>query len=112
MAIKHLKRYPKKIDKHAWWYEEAKGIGVVVQRSNQTRNLPIIPWSKIRAALARCKGAARQWILTTRVPAVIPGFTMNWMSTAGSLAGKSVMPNIVLVKNLCSQRSLNEQAHP
>lgn len=54
MAIKHLSLKPKKIDDHAWWYEEEKGIFVVVHQSPTGIIRDIyIPWHKIRAALAR-----------------------------------------------------------
>jgi len=51
---KHLKLKPHKVygDKNAWWYEDGKGISVVVSIPHNSR-IVNINWRSIRNALAR-----------------------------------------------------------
>jgi hypothetical protein len=48
MSKKHLEKKPHLIDEKRWWYEEPKGIYVVIYGSST-----MIPWRAIRAALKR-----------------------------------------------------------
>jgi hypothetical protein len=56
---KHLLLTPHEIrgNKHAWWYEETKGIEVIVHRDAINPGTGsaqlVIPWETIRQALAR-----------------------------------------------------------
>ncbi len=54
MSDNDLSRHPHSIRgrKDAWWYEEAAGINVVVERQSNTTQV-MIPWRSIRYALAR-----------------------------------------------------------
>ena len=54
MSNKHLSLEPHKIRgrEDAWWYEEAKGINMVVEPQEQTVQI-VIPWKAIKYALAR-----------------------------------------------------------
>ena len=54
MSDKDLKRDPHSIRGRpdAWWYEEAAGLSVVVERQPKTTSV-LIPWRAIRYALAR-----------------------------------------------------------
>lgn len=51
---KHLKRTPHHPQgrEDAWWYEEKRGIHVLIQTSFGTKQV-LIDWRSIRAALAR-----------------------------------------------------------
>jgi len=51
MSAKDLKRSPHLVDDRAWWYEDIRGIVVVVE-SSKTRLLTL-PWRSLRAALKR-----------------------------------------------------------
>jgi hypothetical protein len=60
MANKHLSLQPEDIahrTERAWWYEEPRGINVVIEIKDGDRYLRTaqlkIPWAKVRAALAR-----------------------------------------------------------
>ncbi len=58
MANKHLSGKPHKIpnERHAWWYEEVKGITVIVHRDAILASgsaVITIPWANIRKALGR-----------------------------------------------------------
>ena len=58
MANKHLNRKPHKITDHCWWYEQQKGIEVVVEHTDDDdlyshTAIYLIPWKDIRAALGR-----------------------------------------------------------
>lgn len=53
MAIYDLWLKPHKIDDDGWWYEEPKGITVVVHTDTQGAKQVFIPWRTIRAALRR-----------------------------------------------------------
>jgi hypothetical protein len=55
MSNKNLRRtaHEFKKEKRVWWYEETKGIRLVVNFGKGTVCQPIIPWKTIRAALAR-----------------------------------------------------------
>ena len=58
MANKHLSLKHNQIVDGCWWYEEEKGITVVVQHTDDNDSyshtqLYLIPWKHIRAALGR-----------------------------------------------------------
>lgn len=65
MSNKHLKRSSHCIDREAWWYEEQRGIAIIVEiREGGPKTLTgagaliagkviNIPWRLLRAALAR-----------------------------------------------------------
>lgn len=58
MSAKHLREDPHKVHQNCWWYEENKGIFIVVEHTDihglrlhtQVYN---IPWKSLRAALKR-----------------------------------------------------------
>lgn len=55
---KHLNRNPHYVDDHCWWYEDDKGINVVLEREAfagtcQAAVIRHIDWRTIRAALKR-----------------------------------------------------------
>ena len=54
MSDKHLSLKPHNIRNRsdAWWYEESKGINMVVEPQDQTTQITI-PWQEIKNALAR-----------------------------------------------------------
>lgn len=52
---KHLSRKPTDISTSSWWYEEPRGINIVVERNPATTQ-HIIPWKQIERALLRKKG--------------------------------------------------------
>lgn len=57
MANKHLHLEPHHVDQDFWWYEENKGITVVMQLPTKdggwAQTVRRIPWADIRAALKR-----------------------------------------------------------
>ncbi len=59
MSTKHLHRKPHKIrgTSTAWWYEEAKGVCVVVEHWEAGNHIctdsTTIPWKSLEGALAR-----------------------------------------------------------
>jgi hypothetical protein len=48
----HLLRSPHTIDDEAWWYEEQRGLCIMVKSVSSIKEL-YIPWRLIRAALRR-----------------------------------------------------------
>ena len=54
MSDKHLNCNPHNIRNRpdAWWYEESKGINMVVEPQDRTTQI-MIPWREIKNALAR-----------------------------------------------------------
>jgi hypothetical protein len=54
MSTKHLQLKPHAIrdTKTAWWYEENKGIAVIVEPNSQYTHVNI-PWESLRKALHR-----------------------------------------------------------
>lgn len=53
MSNADLKREPHYITEDCWWYEEAKGIEIVMRVYPSVTYVRTIPWRSIRAALAR-----------------------------------------------------------
>lgn len=56
MSEKHLQSKPHAIrNRHdAWWYEEEKGISVIVEPNAKTTTIRI-PWKSLEGALKRLK---------------------------------------------------------
>lgn len=54
MSVNDLQPEPHKIRKRkdAWWYEEEKGLCIVVEPQDRTMTIEI-PWASLRGALRR-----------------------------------------------------------
>jgi hypothetical protein len=53
MANSDLKRDPHKIDENTWWYEEPRGLEIILHDADMDSRRISIPWRAIRNALKR-----------------------------------------------------------
>jgi hypothetical protein len=65
MSNTDLSIHPHAIDEHSWWYEEEKGIRVVIEARDSAGRFymtvqRLIPWKEIKAAAARLDRAPKR----------------------------------------------------